>query len=310
MRERGEAAALAAGLVTVALWGSAFVGIRAAGAAFSPGALALGRLVVATLALGAVVLVRGVRQARPSWRDLAGIACYGVLFLGIYSVTLNAAERRVDAGTAAMIINTGPILIALLAGLFLREGFPPGVFAGCAVALGGVALIGLASSRSGNASGIVLCTVAAITYAIAVVAQKAVLARVSALTVTWLGCVAATLACLPFAPGLVHDVGRASTAAVAWLVYLGAGPTALGFVTWTYALGRTSAGRSGALNYLIPVVAIALGWAVLGEVPPGAALVGGGICVGGVYVARVWKTGQQTSVTRPASSGVSKGETT
>jgi hypothetical protein len=41
-----DAAGLIAGLVTVAAWGSAFVGIRAAGAALSPGSIALGRLLV------------------------------------------------------------------------------------------------------------------------------------------------------------------------------------------------------------------------------------------------------------------------
>ena len=56
--------------------------------------------------------------------------------------------------------------------------------------------------------------------------------------------------------------------------------------TWTFALGRTSAGRMGSLGYLIPVVAIVLGWAVLGETPPGLALAGGALCVGGVYMAR------------------------
>lgn len=304
--------ALLAGLATVVLWGSAFVGIRAIGTAFDPGPLALGRVLVSCVVLGALVLVQRDRSPLPSRRDLAAIACYGVLFLGFYSITLNAAERRVDAGTAAMIINTGPILIALLAGLFLREGYPRGLFAGCAIAFGGVVLIGLGSARMASAAspGVVLCVVAAVSYAVAVVVQKAVLARVSALTVTWLGCLAATAACLPFAPTLAEQAHRADRAALAWLVYLGVGPTALGFVTWTFALRRTSAGRSGALNYLIPVVAITLGWAVLGEVPPWPALVGGVFCLSGVYLARVWKTGQQTSVTRPDSSAVSNGETT
>ena len=49
----------------------------------------------------------------------------GVLWLGVYNVALNAAERRVDAGTAAMLVNVGPILIAILAGTLLHgEGFP------------------------------------------------------------------------------------------------------------------------------------------------------------------------------------------
>jgi drug/metabolite transporter (DMT)-like permease len=45
------------------------------------------------------------------------------------------------------------------------------------------------------------------------------------------------------------------------MVYLGVAPTALGFATWSYALRRTSAGRLSSLTYLIPVVAILLGWA-------------------------------------------------
>jgi len=119
---RTDAVAVIAGLVTVMLWGSAFVGIRAAGEAFSPGALGVGRLLVSSAILGAVALVR--REPVPRGRDMLAIAAYGVLWLGVHSVTLNAAERHVDAGTAAMIINTGPILIAVLAGIFLREGFP------------------------------------------------------------------------------------------------------------------------------------------------------------------------------------------
>jgi drug/metabolite transporter (DMT)-like permease len=40
------------------------------------------------------------------------------------------------------------------------------------------------------------------------------------------------------------------------------------------------------LNYLIPVAAIILGWAYLGERPSLLAVAGGGLCLGGVYVAR------------------------
>lgn len=283
---RADLEALAAGLVTVALWGSAFVAIRAAGRAFSAGSLALGRLLVSCVVLGAVALLR--REPLPRRRDLLGIAAYGVLWLCIYSVSLNAAERRVDAGTASMLINTGPVLIAVLAGAFLREGFPRGLFAGCLVAFAGCVIIGFATSRSGSRAGlgITLCLVAALAYAAAVVVQKPVLARVPPLQVTWLGCAAATLACLPFAPALARDAAHAGAPAIGWMVYLGVAPTAIGFATWTFALRRTSAGRMASLTYLIPPVAVLLGWAVLGETPPWLAGVGGALCLGGVYLAR------------------------
>ena len=281
-----DLAALAAALITVTLWGSAFVGIRAAGHAFSPGGLALGRLLVSTAVLGAVTLFR--RQPLPQRRDLAGIALYGVLWLGVYGVTLNAAERLVDAGTAAMLIASGPILIAILGGLFLGEGFPRNLFLGSAVAFVGSLLIGFATAHDNNrnADGILLCAVAVLAYSVAVVVQKRVLRRVSPFQVTSLASAAATLACLPFLPALVRDVARSHPAGIGWVIYLGAMPTALGFMTWTFALRRSSAGRAGSFLYLVPVVAILLGWGLLREVPPWLAIAGGVLCLAGVSLAR------------------------
>jgi drug/metabolite transporter (DMT)-like permease len=281
---RTDVAALGAALVTVTLWGSAFVAIRDAGETLSPGSLALGRLLVSLVVLGAAALIW--REPLPKRRDLLQIAAFGVLFLGVYSVTLNEAERRVDAGTAAMVINTGPILIAILAGIFLKEGFPRWLFAGCAVAFAGCLLIGLANSQSGSRAGlgIALLILAAVAYATAVVIQKPVLARASPLQVTWLGCAAGTVVCLPFAPTLAGELGDG--AAIGWMIYLGLAPTALGFATWAFALRRMNAGRLASLAYLIPVVAILLGWGLLGETPPGLAAVGGALCLAGVALAR------------------------
>lgn len=286
VRSRTDVAALVAGIFTVALWGSAFVGIRAAGAAFSPGSLALARLLVSGVLLSAVALVR--RHPLPARRDLIAIAFYGVLWLAIYSTSLNAAERIVDAGTAALLVNTGPVVVAILAGLFLHEGFPRRLFAGCAVAFAGCALIGFATtqSRTDAGLGILLLTIAVFAYSTAIVIQKPVLARVPAFQLTWIGVLAAIVACLPFAPSLASEIPRAPTGAIVWTVYLGAFPTAIGFATWGFALGRTRAGQLGTLTYLAPVVAVLLGWMMLGETPPWLALVGGALALAGVYYAR------------------------
>jgi drug/metabolite transporter (DMT)-like permease len=132
---RADAAALTAALVTVIAWGAAFVAIRDAVNTLSPGSLALGRLLVSLVVLGAAAALQ--REPLPARRDLSRIALFGVLWLCVYGIALNAAEQRVDAGTAAMLINTGPILIVILAGVFLKEGFPRWLFAGCAVAFVG-----------------------------------------------------------------------------------------------------------------------------------------------------------------------------
>jgi drug/metabolite transporter (DMT)-like permease len=284
-----DGAALLAALTTVVLWGSAFVGIRSAGRAFSPGALSLGRLLVAVLALGAIGLVRGERlpsraQLRAAGRPL--LFC-GLLWFGAYNVALNAGERRVDAGTAAMLVNVGPVLIAILAGLLLREGFPRALFAGCAVSFCGVVVIAVATSnRAATTAGVLLCLAAAVAYSAAAVAQKVVLRTLSGAQTIFLCCVIGAVACLPFAPQLVHELGSAPGGSVGWLVYLGLAPTALGFSTWAYALRRTDAGRLGATTYLVPPISILLGWLWLGESPAGLAYLGGALCLAGVALSR------------------------
>ena len=286
-RRQALLASAAAG-TTVVLWASAFVGIRAAGHALAPGPLALARLLVGSLVLGAMVAVR--REPFPARRDWPGIVACGVLWFGLYNVGLNAAERLVDAGTAAMLVGVGPILIALIAGVVLREGFPRALVLGMLLSFGGLVVIGLSSSGGGGGSvgwGALLCFVAALAYASAVVIQKPLLARVSALQVTFLACTVGAVACLPFAPALVHEAGHAHASAIAWAVYLGALPTAVAFTTWAYALARTSAGRLGVTTYLVPPISVLLGWLILGEVPGWTALVGGALCLSGVAVSRL-----------------------
>lgn len=277
--------ALGAGLVTVGFWASAFVGIRDAGHDLSPGALALARLAVGTAVLGVVLAAARVRL--PGREELPRLVVCGVLWFGLYNVALNAGERHVDAGTAAMLVNVGPILIIILAGLLLGEALHRGLVAGCALAFSGVVLIAIADSRTGASTiGAALCLLAAIAYAGGVVSQKPALRRSAALPVTFVCCLVGTLLSLPFAPALVDEIGDARGSSLAWAAYLGAFPTALAFTTWAFALARSDAGRLGTMTYLVPPVSILMSWALLGETPTGLALVGGVLCLTGVVVAR------------------------
>jgi drug/metabolite transporter (DMT)-like permease len=282
---------LAAALTTVVLWASAFVGIRAAGRDLSAGPLTLGRLLVGTIALGALALAQrgGLRETLPRRADVPRLLLVGVLWFGVYNVALNEGERHVDAGTAAMLVNVGPVLIAVLAGLVLKEGFPRTLLAGCAIAFAGAVLIGIATSDGDGltpSAGVALCLLAALTYAIAVVAQKPLLAHSSPMTTTFLACAIGAVCCLPFTPALADEVAHASATNLAWTAYLGLFPTALAFTTWAYALSHTTAGRMGATTYLVPPLATLFGWAYFGETPPGLALAGGGLCLAGAALAR------------------------
>jgi drug/metabolite transporter (DMT)-like permease len=283
---RPDRRALLAAGVTVVLWASAFVAIRSAGRGFSAGALALGRLLPAAVVLAVISLIR--RTGWPPRAAWPGIVATGVLWFGVYMVALNWGEQHVDAGTAAMVVNIGPILIALLSGWLLREGLPRPLILGIMVSFAGVVLVGIATSTGGHPSlaGVLLCLLAAVSYSVAVISQKPALRRASALQITTFGCAVGALACLPFSGQLVSQLASAPLTATMSVAYLGVFPTAVAFTTWAYALSKTSASKMGATTYLVPFLTVLMSWAVLGQVPAWLALAGGVLCLAGVALSR------------------------
>ncbi|BAC74308.1 DMT family transporter [Streptomyces avermitilis] len=294
-RRRAELLAAGAAAVTVVLWASAFVSIRSAGAAYSPGALALGRLLAGVLALGVICLVRG--EGLPPRAAWPGIVMSGLLWFGCYMVVLNWGEQQVDAGTAALVVNIGPILIALLGARLLGDALSPRLLAGMAVSFAGAVAVGLSLSGEGGSSvlGVVLCLLAAAGYAGGVVAQKPALGSASALQATTFGCLVGAVGCLPFAGQLVHEAAAAPVSATLNMLYLGVFPTALAFTTWAYALARTTASRMGATTYAVPALVVLMSWLVLDEVPGPLTLAGGLLCLAGVAVSRSRPRGRTTA---------------
>jgi drug/metabolite transporter (DMT)-like permease len=272
--------------VTLFFWASAFVAIRHLGHDFSPGALSLGRVAIGALVLGVVALSRGV--VRPTAGQWGSIVAIGVLWFAIYNIALNEGETRVDAGTAAMLIQVSPVLIAVLAAIFLSEKFTVYLAGGLALAFSGVAVIGLSTSPGGDRDlvGVLLCLVSAVVYSVSLVLQKPLVAKLSALQVTWMACTIGAIACLPYAGTLVDEVGRAPTSSILWVVYLGVFPTAIAFTTYAFALNHMTASSLGVTTYLVPPLTIVMGLIFLDEVPPTMAYVGGVLALVGVSLAR------------------------
>jgi drug/metabolite transporter (DMT)-like permease len=286
MSTRAPGLPLIAVAVTLVLWSSAFVAIRHLGSSFSPGAMSLGRLVVGSVALGVVLLLREWKP--PTRREWPSLVVIGVLWFGVYNVALNAGERRVDAGTAAMLIQLSPVLVAVLAAVFLGEKATPALGLGLLVAFSGVVLIATSTSDGGDRDpiGVILCLVSAAAYAVSLILQKPLVSRLSGIEVTWIACTVGAVTCLPFAGGLVRDAASASPVDVMWLVYLGLFPTAIAFSTYAFALSSMTAGNLSVTTYLVPPITVLISWLVLSEVPPTMAYVGGVLCLLGVALAR------------------------
>ena len=284
----GGAAAAGRGGVTMMLWASAFIAIRAVGEHYSPGAMALGRLAGRraraqrrAAASGPVTVPRG--------RPLLLVLAYGVLWFGVYAVLVNAAEHHLDAGTTALVVNVGPVLIAVLAGIYLREGFPRGLVTGLVDRvrrrrhdrrrhLHRPARRDRRPARARRRGAVRGRRAAAEAGA---ARRRPVHRDVAGLRRR------ARRSCLPFAPALVAEVGAAPAAATAGVVYLGLFPTAIAFATWSYALARTSAGSWAPRRTWCRALAVLMSWAAAGRGADPLALAGGALCLVGVALTRL-----------------------
>jgi drug/metabolite transporter (DMT)-like permease len=286
-QRNGQRLATIAAVITVILWASAFVAIRAAADHYSPGALAFGRLAVGTLGLGLIAL--RYSRPRPRGKALKLIIAYGVAWFAGYTVVLNQAEHHLDAGTAAMLVNVAPILVAVSAGLLLGEGFPRTLIIGVSVAFVGVVIIAVGGpdgALTGSGIGIALALLAAVLYASGALLQKVTLRTVDAVTATFWGCLVGAVVLVPFAPQFVAETVVAPPSALAVVVYLGVFPTAIAFSTWAWALARTNAGPMTATTLAVPAIAVVMSWVLLGELPTILAMAGGMLCVVGVAISR------------------------
>jgi drug/metabolite transporter (DMT)-like permease len=106
------------------------------------------------------------------------------------------------------------------------------------------------------------------------------------LQVTTFGCLVGTVACLPFTGALLSDLAEAPLSATLNVLYLGVFPTALAFMTWAYALARTSAAQMGATTYVVPALVILMSWLLLNEIPDWLTFAGGALCLAGVAISR------------------------
>lgn len=269
-------------VATVVLWASAFPAIREGVDGLGVAGLSLLRLAVASAALALLGPLLKVRM--PRRRDLPRIALCGASGMSAYQVLLNWGEVRVPAGTASLLLAVVPVFSVLFATVFLGEALTGAVIAGSAIALAGVAVITLTGNAADFSGSALVVLAAAIAQGAYHTASKPLLKHYRGFEVACYGMWAGTVFTLPLAPAAVHSLADAPTSAIVCAVYLGVLPSALGFVTWGYAVARLTVTAATAALYLIPPVALAVAFVWLHEKPRPVELLGGLISIAGVVV--------------------------
>jgi drug/metabolite transporter (DMT)-like permease len=257
------------------LWGIPYLFIKIAiNGGVPPIVLAWGRLVIGAAILLALAWKSGVlRDLRGRWRF---IVAYGVIEVTIPFPLIASGEQHVASSLTAIIIASVPLIVALLALKFDHAERVSGTrFAGLLIGLLGVGLlVGLETSGSTAsllaAAGIL---VAAVGYACGPLILKRTLNDLDPRATMGTSLAVGALALTPLA--LLDLPARAPTAgALASVGALGLVCTALAFVLMAMLIREAGAGRAVVITYVNPIIAVALGVALLGEQPGAGGIAG------------------------------------
>jgi drug/metabolite transporter (DMT)-like permease len=261
-------------------WGASFLFIDVGLEHFAPVLVAFGRVAFGALTLS---MLPGVRRPVPrsEWPLIVAMA---VTWMAIPFTCFAIAQQWIDSSLAGMINAATPLFVALVAAGAVRQ-LPSRMQAiGLVVGFTGVVAVSLPSIGEGSSAlGVGLVLLAALLYGFAFNIAAPLQRRHGALPVIWRAQLVAVVLMLPAAivGATQSSFGWDSLLAVAALGSLG---TALAFFWFTTLIGRVGSTRGSVAIYLVPIVAILLGAALLDETIHAAALLGTALVLAGAYI--------------------------
>jgi drug/metabolite transporter (DMT)-like permease len=281
---------LVALLAVYLIWGSTYLAIRVVVTHAVPPLLGMGvRFLAAGLLLAAVLRLRGgAGSLRVTAVQLRASAIVGVLLLFGGNGFVAVSEQVLPSGLAALLVSTTPLWLVVL-GLFVGERPRRASIAGTLVGFAGTAVL----ARPGQGGGVAWWGAALILFATACWASGSLYSRrqpspadpfVASAYQMLIGGAALVVAGLATGEAGRLDVG--SVAAAGWeaLAYLVVVGSLVAYTAYFWLLGNAPLQLVSTYAYVNPVVAVALGWALLGERVSLPVLVGGALAVAGVVI--------------------------
>jgi drug/metabolite transporter (DMT)-like permease len=243
-------------------------------------------------ALLQLILARAmrVRPVRP--RDAMTLVLLGLVGNGLYQLLFILGQARTRVATTVLILASGPALVAILGRIHGSESVSRRSWTGVALQLAGVVCVvaGTAGSVEGSDSllGGMLVLGAAVSWAIFSVLVKPLSHTVSGLHIgayTMLG--GALVTVTAGIPGILTTPWRTLPLGVyGALLYSGAGAMVVAYLIWYHGVKVIGPTRTSMYSNVQPVIAMAVAWAFLGELPSGWQLVGAALVMSGLLLAR------------------------
>jgi len=274
-----------------------YLAMRVAVKDIPPHLMSGARFLVAGLILYVWARRRG--DPKPTARNWYAAAVVGAFLLLGGNATVAWAEQRVPSGLAAVIIAVAPIWMVCME--WARGGPAPAkrVVAGLLLGLVGVGL--LVSPRGHttgqlDALGATLLVLASASWAWGSVTSKSAPLPQSPFLATSMEMISGGILLLVTA-ALAGQIGQfrpaevSTNAILAWLFLVVFG-SLVGFTAYVWLLGVTSIAKAGTYAYVNPIVAVFLGWVILGEPVTGRTLLAAAVILIGVSLVSLdWKTG-------------------
>jgi drug/metabolite transporter (DMT)-like permease len=291
-------------------WGCSFLFIEVVVDETGAIELAAGRIFFGMLAVGAYIAITR-RTVRWSRRLFVPVSLLSIVGMVIPFSLIAWGQEHIDSGVASVLNSTLPVFTAAIAAAVLPdEEFTPARLLGLTLAVAGMVVLTGDEITDVTDSGVLgqLAVVgAAGCYGIAAVVSRNLLSDQEPAGLSFIQLVLATVYSVPLLFIATSGDPNYDLSAEAWasLVAVGAVGAGAGVIAYLWLIEMIGSVRASLVTYIVPVVAVFLGWAVLDESVTWNTIAGGVLIVAGV--ASVMR-GQVPVRERPAVATSGAGE--
>lgn len=276
-------------IISTSTWGSAFIAGKFAIQSFEPATVAFFRFLGASLILVPVMYFRKEKIPKPTKKDWLLFMCLGLTGITFYNIFFFMASKHAPVIKSSLFIAANPVLIIILATVFLKEAISKNQVIGLIVALTGVSII----ITEGDLSvfftmGFELIDVvllgAVVCWALYSVIGRVVLRKYSALVSTTYGIVFGTLFLFPFAymeTSLETIVNSSYTSWIA-IAHMSIFVTVISFVMYYYGIQQIGAARASIFINFMPISAVIMATVFLQEAFTFSYVIGAAFVLSGV----------------------------